>query len=106
MKNKVLLLPALLIANAPLIADAQETPAPQEPIAQPTCKKPLLTTRMRKADDDSDFNEKFAAYQSCIKAYAEEQNKLGQRHLEAANAAVAEFNAFVKQVNEAQLNGK
>ncbi len=105
MKKHILLMPALLVVAMPIIVSGEDA-APTETIAPPTCKKPLLTTRMRKADDDSDFNEKFETYQACIKTYANEQNKAGQKHIDAANAAVADFNAFVRQASEAQQQNK
>ncbi len=70
--------------------------------AAPACKKPVMITNLRKADDTSEFNEKFNAYQECIKAYVDNQNKLANAHVTAANAAVEDANNFVKEINDKQ----
>lgn len=71
----------------------------QETIPPPDCHKPPVITKMRKADDDSDFQERADAFKACINAYADAQSKLSQQHLAAANAAISQFNDFVKEVN-------
>jgi len=67
--------------------------------APPTCKKPLLPSSVRKADDTGEFNEKFTAYQDCIKAYVDAQNKYANLHVAAANKAVEDANAYVAEIN-------
>ncbi|GAC1624031.1 MAG: hypothetical protein NVS9B10_09580 [Nevskia sp.] len=89
------LLPLAALANEP--TDAATAP--------PTCKKPLLPSSVRRADDTSEFNDKFSAYQECIKAYVDSQNKLANAHVNAANAAIADANAFVTETN-AKLQAK
>ena len=88
-------LPLAVLADEP--ADAAAAP--------PTCKKPALPSSVRRADDQSEFNEKFSAYQECIKAYVDTQNKLANLHINAANAAVTDANAFVTETN-AKLSAK
>jgi hypothetical protein len=99
---------AVAFALVPLAAGA-EGAAPavtvQDSLAPPICKKPLLITKMRKADDDSDFSDKAEAYKNCINAYADVQHQLAQKHLDAGNAAIAEFNAFAKESNEKRQGG-
>jgi hypothetical protein len=60
---------------------------------------------MRQADDDSDFQEEAAAYESCMKAYADRQSQLAKLHNDAANAAIEQFNAFARKANEMRENG-
>ena len=101
MKNALLL--AALIPLGIQIALADEpAPAPVDAAtAPPACKQPPLPSKVRRADDVSEFNAKVEAYQTCIKAYINEQNVLANQHVAAANKAVAEANAFVNAVNEA-----
>ncbi|MDE0853855.1 MAG: hypothetical protein OSA97_05475 [Nevskia sp.] len=90
---------AMLLPLSAAIADDAAAPSAQETIPSPNCHKPVVVTKMRKADDDSEFQEKADAYKNCINAYVDAQTKLSQLHVAAANAAIAEFNAFVKAVN-------
>lgn len=95
----------LMAAALPLGAIADNAaPAgdPQDSMAPMTCKKPAFVSSLRKVDDDSDFQGKVQAYQECVQAYAGAQNKLAQMHASAANAAIGEFNAFIKEYNERQ----
>jgi len=78
----------------------------QDSYGAPSCKKPAFITNLRKADDSSDFTEKFNAYQECIKTYTDNQSKLANLHIEAANKAVADTNAYINEINEKQKNAK
>jgi hypothetical protein len=91
------LAPVLVFSSA--VALSQESPAVTESISANPCKKPTIYTRMRRADDDSQFAEKSEAYKKCINEYVALQSDLSQKHTNAANAAVAEYNDFVKAVN-------
>lgn len=101
---KPLFVAALIAAPlaAPLAAYADEDTAPVETVAPPDCKKPVLPSKVRRADDPSEFTEKFEKYQKCVLAYADAQGKLAKAHQDAANAAINEFNAFVKSYNDSQ----
>ena len=96
---------AFMAALLPFAAAfADDTPdagaaVPQETIAPPSCKKPVIMTKVRKADGDTEFNEKAEAYKDCMNAYANAQNDLAQKHADAATAAVKAFNDFVKDVD-------
>ena len=95
----------LLIAALPLGAfadDAAPAGDPQDSLAPMTCKKPPLISSLRKIDDDSDFQTKFQMYDACVKAYAAAQNKLAQMHANMSNAAVTEYNEFIKEYNARQ----
>jgi len=87
------------LALAPLAALADDAAAPADSLAPATCKRPPVITKMRKADDDSDFQERSEAYKKCVNDYVAVQADLSKRHQDAANAAIADFNAFAKEVN-------
>ena len=81
---------------------ADDAAAMQDSLAPPACKKPVLPSAVRKADDSSDFDAKYEAWDDCVKAYLATQNALAQKHIDAANAAVADANAFRDRVNESR----
>jgi len=91
---------AFALALAPLAALADDAAAPADSLAPATCKKPVVSTKIRKADDDTDFQERSEAYRKCINDYVAVQSKLAQQHQDAANAAIADFNAFAKEANK------
>jgi hypothetical protein len=95
------LLACALLAALPIVAAAQD--AAQDPtLAAPSCKKPVPKNTIRRADDDEDFGPNLVKYQDCIKAYVDSQNKLANAHISAANNAVADANAFLKDLNDKQ----
>jgi hypothetical protein len=90
------------LACAPLLALAED--APVDSLAPAACKRPAVSAKIRKADDDTDFQERAEAYKKCINDYVAMQSDLAQRHQNAANAAIADFNAFAKDVNTRESN--
>jgi len=57
----------------------------------------------REATDEQtkSFQRKIVAYRDCIRNFAAEQNAIAKVHLDAAKAAVDEYNAFVNKQNAA-----
>jgi hypothetical protein len=101
---------AALLFLAPIsatLADDAAAPAAtpatmDDSLAPPSCKKPVLPSKLRKADDTSDFQEKVDSYRECIKTYTQVQGALANKHIAAANGAVKDLNDFVNLVNESQ----
>jgi hypothetical protein len=88
----LLMLPAAVLADAPQGAG--------EVVSPPDCRKPPVITKIRKADDDSDFESRADSYKTCINDYVAAQSDLAKKHTEAANAAINQYNDFVKLVND------
>ena len=102
--NRLTLL-TIAFALAPMAAFADGAAAPLvDSTAPPTCKKPIPPSTVRKADSDTDFQENYDAYQKCIKDYMDGQNALAKMHVDAANAAAVDANAYAQRINEAQSN--
>lgn len=95
MKKKIAYL--LFAALAPVLAAADGA---METITPPTCKKPLQPNLIRKADDPGEFDTQLDEYKNCIQLYANEQTRLSKQHIDAANAAISDLNAFISKVNE------
>jgi len=72
--------------------------------APPACKKPIPPNAVRKADGDTDFQENYTVYQQCIKDYMDAQNSLAKLHVDAANAAAIDANAFAQRLKDMQSN--
>ncbi len=103
MKRLAALACALALAPcAAAFADSADTL--QDSTAPPDCHKPILPSSIKPVDDDSGFTEKFDAYQQCIKTYIETQQALSQKHVDAANAAVKDANAYRDKVNQYRAN--
>ncbi|HZR33983.1 MAG TPA: hypothetical protein VFA75_01310 [Nevskia sp.] len=108
MKALIPIVFALALAPLAALADdaaaAAPTAPPTDSLAPPACNKPSVGPKIRKADDDSNFQERVDKYKSCMEAYASAQSQLAQQHQKAANDAVAAFNDFVKEVNSRNSN--
>jgi hypothetical protein len=83
---------------------AQQAPAPAAaaaPLPKHGCTKPgefpgnLASDVQRRT-----WQKDFVAYIDCLKKFVEEQQALAKPHVDAANAAVNEYNAGVKDYNE------
>jgi len=102
MKKMILAAAAAMLLSTTVLAD-DAAPAPAagpavDSLAPHSCKKPVILTKMRGADDDSVFDEKAETYKNCINDYVAAQSALAQKHTENANAAINQFNDFVKEV--------
>jgi hypothetical protein len=86
------------LACAPLLALAED--ATVDSLAPAGCKRPVVNTKIRKADDDTDFKERAETYKKCINDYVAVQSDLAQKHQNAANAAISDFNDFAKEANK------
>jgi hypothetical protein len=64
------------------------------------CQRPVIVVNLRKKEEADEFNAKVGAYRDCIQSYVDTQKKNADQHASAANAAVAEFNAFSVELNE------
>ncbi len=102
----VVALPVAVLAEGPAPAAAA-----LETIAPPTCTTPELpssgtpdNTPSRIKKKTSNFQPEFEAYQKCMKTYVDTQSELSKLHIGAANAAVAQVNAYIAEVNKAQGN--
>lgn len=97
------LLIAASLALLPLhVCLADDTVAPAESFAPPTCKKPILPSSVRRADDTGEFMDKYEQYRQCIKDYADAHAAAAKKHTEVANAAIQEVNDFAAQINARQ----
>ena len=102
--NRLTLL-TIALALAPMAAFADDAAAPLvDSTAPPACKKPIPPSPVRRGDGDTEFQENYTAYQQCIKDYMDSQNKLAKMHVDAANAAAVDANAYAQRINEAQSN--
>lgn len=84
---------------APAATAAPATPAAAPP--KPECSKPgeypgnLATDNQKRS-----WQKDFVAYVDCLKKFIEEQQALAEPHVKASNAAIAEYNAGVKEYND------
>jgi len=102
--------------TATLCAQTPSPPAPAAPVPavpKPTCVKPeypgrLASERGTHASDTRmrSFNRDIKTYQECMKQYTVDQAALAKAHNDAANAAVDEYNAFVKDIQTQQEANK
>ncbi|HZQ63004.1 MAG TPA: hypothetical protein VFC24_16735 [Casimicrobiaceae bacterium] len=86
-------LAAALCAAAPALAqDANAN------IAKPACTKPQFPGRLASEAQKKSFNKDVETYAQCIKKYVSDQQKLADDHIKAANAAAADYNNAVKEL--------
>ena len=46
------------------------------------------------------FVKQVDGYRDCLMAFRNDMNKLAQAHIDAANAAIEDFNSFVNTINK------
>lgn len=67
-------------------------------IAKPTCARPQFPGKLASEGQKRSFNKDVEGYAACIKKYVGDHQKLADDHIKAANAAAAEYNDAVKQM--------
>lgn len=83
--------------------------AAQESVAKPTCKRPEYPGRAAGEDQAKanarlrSFNTEVETFAACIKQYVADQQRLADEHIKAANAAAADYNSAVKEI-QAQID--
>jgi len=108
------LLPRTALAAASLVlaahASAQApapaaTPAPVVNVAPPACEKPgIFPGRVAEQARVIKWANGMRAYSECLKAYVGERNAVIDANAKQAKSAVDEYNAAVKEFNEAMGN--
>lgn len=82
-------------------AFAQTPASPDQPVAKPTCTAPgdfpgnLASDRQRQQ-----WQKEYMGYSDCMKKFISEQKALAEPYLKAYNAAIDEYNAKIKVLNE------
>lgn len=105
---------SLLLVGFACSAMAQQPAAPTSPAApaapaiKHTCVKAEWPGRVATQSASKRFDTEHKAYSDCIRAFVAEQSKLNQEsvakanaHVAAGNAAIAEFNDYIKDLNKA-----
>jgi hypothetical protein len=89
------------VCSSALAQQAPAPPAAAAPLPKHGCTKPgeypgnLASDAQRRT-----WQKDFVAYIDCLKKFVEEQQALAKPHVDAANAAINEYNAGVKDYNE------
>ena len=83
---------------AAMLAAAPAVLAQDANIAKPSCAKPQFPGRLASENLKKNFNKDVETYAQCIKKYVADQQKLADDHIKAANAAAAEYNTAVKEL--------
>lgn len=92
---------------APAAAVASSAPAapavkpPHHPsVPKHTCKQPEAPGGLASDNQQKNFVKEMDSYRDCLIAYRGEMNKLAQHHVNAANAAVEEFNDYAASLRK------
>ena len=96
-------------APTPAAAEAATPPA-AAPVAPPVlapinvpkhnCVKPEVAGKPKTNDELKVLNANLATYRECLTAYSSEMRRAADAHIEAGNVSVAEYNEFIKLVQE------
>ena len=95
----------LILATSAAFAQAPAAPTPVPDVAKPKCDpKPEFPGKLAMQSDSRRklFQREFNTYKDCMNNYVTEQGAMSKAHLDAGNAAVAEYNDVAKKVNDAQ----
>ena len=90
------LLCALVAALATGPAFGEGSPPPP-PLPGPECTAPVIPTEALDEARANTLREGLNQYKLCIQQYVEKHQAEAQRHQQAANGAVNEFNAFIRK---------
>lgn len=94
--------PALAAVSFAMLA----LPAVADAPAQKACEKPDDLPVQPTHTEQARFREALDKYRDCMDSYIKGESALARQHNDAAQAAIAEFNDYVKQVNERYGNNQ
>jgi hypothetical protein len=92
--------PAPAAAPAPAVAPAAVKPTHDPLVAKHSCKQPEAPGRLGSDNQQKVFVKEMDGYRDCLIAYRTEMNRLAKSHVEAANAAVEEFNDYAASLRK------
>jgi len=96
---------AILLAAPALAQSTAPAAAPVVSIAPPACEKPgTFPGRVAEQARVIKWANGMRAYTDCLKAYVGERNAVIDANAKQAKSAVDEYNAAVKEFNEAMGN--
>ncbi len=83
-------------------AVAQDKPAekPQSTVPKHNCVRPDAPAKFENDGQQKIFVKQMDGYRDCLMAYRNDMNKVAQAHIDAANAAIEEFNSYVSSINK------
>jgi hypothetical protein len=94
----------LFVALSPIVASAQDTKPPEKATAaavpKHNCMRPDAPGKFESDGQQKLFVKQMDGYRDCLMAFRNDMNKLAQAHIDAANAAIDEFNSFVNMINK------
>lgn len=82
-------------AAAPAVKPSHHPSVPKH-----TCKQPEAPGKLGSDNQQKNFVKDMDGYRDCLIAYRTEMNKLAQFHVNAANAAVEEFNDYAASLRK------
>ncbi|MGC1817800.1 MAG: hypothetical protein WA900_09110 [Casimicrobiaceae bacterium] len=99
-----------LVVGVPAIAQQAAAPAgaaPAAAIPKHSCVHPEeFPGKLASETRLKGWQKDFVAYVDCLKKFYDEQQALAKPHVDAANAAVIEYNNSVKEYNETMQKAK
>lgn len=99
MKTLLISLLAGLFAVSAL-AQAPATPAAAPAVPKHKCEKPEYPGRLAPDRRIKLFNTEINAYKDCLQKFAGDQKAISQLHVDAANAAISEYNDYIAELNK------
>jgi len=69
---------------------------------QHSCAKPNELPVQATSREQERFKKGLDQYRDCMKAFIDSESALARQHSDAAQAAIAEFNAYAKEINDSQ----
>jgi hypothetical protein len=100
---------ALALCFAVPAAQAADAATPAASVAPPKCDpKPEYPGRLALQSDNraKAFRAELDKYKECVNAYLADRKAAVQANEAAANAIIADYNAVMKKINEAQAAAK
>jgi hypothetical protein len=74
--------------------------APVAALPKHKCEKPEYPGRLAPDRRIKLFNTELNAYKDCLQKFAADQKAISQLHVDAANAAITEYNDYIMELNK------
>ena len=90
----------MAICAVPVLGLAQGAQPAAAPAPKHKCEKPEYPGRLAPDRRIKQFNADLNSFKECLQKFAAEQKAVSQVHVDAANAAISEYNDYITELNK------
>ncbi len=98
--KRIVLIAVCVMAHVAFAQGAQPTASATSTMPKHKCEKPEYPGRLAPDRRIKQFNTDLNTFKDCLQKFAADQKAISQVHVDAANAAISEYNDYIMELNK------